>query len=89
MTSLEDLQNALDELRKKKLPYNDSLVSTSDIDQLCALFSAFKQDHDKLWMPKCKTDDCINWEDGDCSYGFAWRVQYCKSHYDKLLDASK
>ncbi len=39
----------------------------------------------KHWIPKCKTDDCVNWNNGDCDHGLAWRLEYCGNHYGQTL----
>ena len=68
------------------LPYDEKLArerrkvlwvrledAQKEIDEL-------KQELYQESMLKCKTSDCVNWENGDCSYGFAYRMHYCEPY---------
>jgi putative ribosome biogenesis GTPase RsgA len=52
-------------------------VRLEDAEQTLA---ELKQKLQQESMLKCKVSNCIHWENGDCSYGFAYRMHYCEKY---------
>jgi uncharacterized Zn finger protein (UPF0148 family) len=75
---LEDRINYLDADRERmERLYSQALQKIVDLKNG---HLELKQKLQQESMLKCKTSDCIHWENGDCSYGFAYRMHYCETY---------
>jgi hypothetical protein len=86
---IEDAQKEI-EFQKASADVANKMVTSKQkrIDEL-------KQKLQQESMLKCKVSDCILWENGDCSYGFAHRMHYCETYrrvsekFEELLKEEK